>query len=307
MPRTFPFMTVDAFTTQPLSGNSCAVVFDADELDAATMQAIAREMNLSETSFVLRPSDPARADFRARYFTPGEEIPLAGHPTIATGFALVDSGRLVLRPDRDRTTIALELNVGPIRVDITHSASGRSGVAEVAMYQMPPEFRAAYPVETTAPIFGLAPADLLPDVPIQTVSTGTPQLMVAVRDHDVLRRARLDAAAYDRFRQASGNEFFSAHLFCLGGATPQGDVFARHFTGPPASFEDPFTGSATGGMGAFLWHYGLLKTPRFTAEQGHWLERPGTASVEVIGPRPAIETVRVAGPAVAVVRGELTI
>ena len=307
MPRTFPFLTVDAFTTQPLTGNACAVVFDADDLDANTMLAIARDLNMSETSFVLRPSDPSKADFRARYFTPGEEIPLAGHPTIATGFALVDTGRLKLRADRDRTTVALELNVGPIRVDIIHSASGRSGVAEVAMYQKTPEFRATYLAEVTAPIFGLTPGDLLPGVPVQTISTGTPQLMVAVRDHDTLRRAVLDPAAYDQLRQASGNEFFSAHLFCLGGATPRGDVFARHFTGPPASFEDPFTGSATGGMGAFLWRYGLIKSPRFTAEQGHWIHRPGTASVEVLGPRDAMETVRVAGPAVAVVRGELTL
>ena len=306
MPKTYPFMQVDAFTTRPLSGNACAVVFDADDLDTDTMQAIAREQNLSETSFVLRPSAGSRADFRARYFTPGEEIPLAGHPTIATGFALVDSGRLKLDPARDRTTIALELNVGPIRVDITHSATGRSGVAEVAMYQKTPEFRTTYPAETAA-IFGLTPADLLPDVPIQTVSTGTPQLMLAVRDHATLRRALLDVSGYERLRSESGNEFFSAHVFCLGGATPQGDVFARHFTGPPASFEDPFTGSATGGMAAYLWHYHLIRSPRFTAEQGHWLNRPGAAAVEVIGKRDAIETVRVAGPAAAVIRGELTL
>lgn len=306
MPKTYPFMQVDAFTTQPLAGNACAIVFDADDLSTETMQSIAREQNLSETSFVLRPSPGSRADFRARYFTPGEEIPLAGHPTIATGFALVDSGRLKLSPDRDRTTIALELNVGPIRVDITHSATGRSGVAEVAMYQKTPEFRAVYPAETAA-VFGLTPADLLPGVPVQTVSTGTPQLMLAVRDHATLRRAQLDVSAYERLRHESGNEFFSAHVFCLGGATPQGDVFARHFTGPPASFEDPFTGSAIGGMGAYLWHYNLLRSPRFTAEQGHWLNRPGAASVEVIGKRDAIETVRVAGSAAAVIRGELTI
>ena len=307
MSKTFPYMLVDAFTDQPLSGNACAIVFDADDLDRAAMQAVAREMNLSETSFVLRPTDPARADFRARYFTPGEEIPLAGHPTIATGFALVDSGRLKLDPTRDRTTIALELPVGSIRVDIVHSAAGRSGVAEVGMFQMTPQFRAEYAPETAAPIFGLTPADLLPGVPVQTVSTGTPQLMLAVKDHDALRRARLDPVAYDRLRQKSGNEFFSAHVFALSGVTPKGNVFARHFTGPPASFEDPFTGSATGGMGAFLWHYGLLDSPRFVAEQGHWLERPGAASVEVIGKRNAIETVRVAGPAVAVVRGEMTL
>ena len=307
MAKNYPFMQVDAFTDRPLAGNACAIVFDADDLDTATMQAIAREQNLSETSFVLRPTASSRAHFRARYFTPGEEIPLAGHPTIATGFALVDSGRLKLDPAHDRTTIALELNEGPIRVDIIHAAHGRSGVAEVAMYQRQPEFRATFSLETVAPVFGLAPDDILPGVPAQTVSTGTAQLMVAVRDHDTLRRAVLDPAAYDRLRQESGNSFSSAHLFCLGGVTPRGDVFARHFTGPPASFEDPFTGSATGGMAAFLWHYGLLKSPRFTAEQGHWLGRPGQAAVEVIGPRDAIETVRVAGPAAAVIRGELTL
>ena len=306
MPKTYPFVQVDAFTTQPLAGNACAVVFDADDLSTETMQAIAREQNLSETSFVLRPGPGSRADFRARYFTPGEEIPLAGHPTIATGFALVDTGRLELDPARDRTTIALELNVGPIRVDITHSATGRSGVAEVAMYQKTPEFRATYPAATAA-VFGLTPEDLLPGLPVQTVSTGTPQLMLAVRDHATLRRAALDVPAYERLRRESGHEFFSAHVFCLGGATPRGDVFARHFTGPPASFEDPFTGSATGGMAAYLWHHGLIRSPRFTAEQGHWLNRPGAAAVEVIGKRDAIETVRVAGPAVAVIRGELTV
>ncbi len=238
---------------------------------------------------------------------PEHPYPAGLDDAVAAFLALVDSGRLKLAPDRHMTTIALELNVGPIRVDITHSATGRSGVAEVAMYQKQPDFRAKYPAETVAPVFGLTPGDLLPGMPVQTVSTGTPQLMLAVRDHAALRRASLDPAAYDRLRLSSGNEFFSAHVFCLGGVTPKGDVFARHFTGPPASFEDPFTGSATGGMAAYLWHYGLLKTPRFAAEQGHWLNRPGAASVEVIGPRDAIETVRVAGPAAAVIRGELTI
>src|SRR6476619_3627785 len=90
---TFPFMQVDAFTDRPLGGNPCAIVFDADTLDAATMLAIAREMNLSETSFVVRSSV---ADVGARYFTPAEEIPMAGHPTIATIFALAETGRLAL-------------------------------------------------------------------------------------------------------------------------------------------------------------------------------------------------------------------
>jgi len=99
-------------------------------------------------------------------------------------------------------------------------------------------------------------------------------------------------------------DFSSPHLFCLGGATPEGDTFARHLSPPPDVFEDPFTGSATGGMAAYLWRYGLIDQPRFTAQQGHWIGRPGVASVEVIGPRTDIETVKVGGEAVLILRGE---
>src|SRR5690349_9750866 len=128
---TFPFMQVDAFADRPLSGNPCAIVFDADGLDDATMLAIAREMNLSETAFVLRSHV---ADVGARYFTPAEEIPLAGHPTIATIFALAETGRLVL--DGERTTISLELRVGPIPVEII-ARDGR--VHKVIMSQKRPQ------------------------------------------------------------------------------------------------------------------------------------------------------------------------
>ncbi len=288
---TYSFQQVDAFTTSPLGGNPCAIVFDADDLDPKTMQAIAREMNLSETAFVLRSMV---ADVRARYFTPEREIPLAGHPTIATIFALVETGRIRLQGER--MTIQLELRDGPIPVEVTASA----GKADfINMTQRKPQFLDCLAAATVMPAWGLAADDLLPDVPIQIVSTGTPQLMIPVRNHAVLRRIAMNEAAYRQLRDAA--DFFSAHLFCLGGATPAGDTFARHI----APFEDPFTGSATGGMGAYLWHYGLLERPIFTAEQGHWMGRPGQARVEVVGTRAAIETVKVGGPAVTILRGEL--
>src|SRR5688572_734502 len=110
---TYPFMQLDAFTTRPLGGNPCAVVFDCEDLPEATMQAVAREMNLAETAYVWRMAD---GRFRARYFTPAEEIPLAGHPTIATVFSLVESGRLKL--DGDYLKIPLVLRDGPIDVEI---------------------------------------------------------------------------------------------------------------------------------------------------------------------------------------------
>ena len=294
---TYPFMQVDAFTDRPLGGNPCAVILDADDLDEATMLAVAREMNLSETAFVRRSSV---ADFGVRYFTPAEEIPLAGHPTIATTFALVQAGRL--RLSGAHTTIQLELMHGPIAVEIY----AQSGVVErIVMTQRKPQFLSLHDPAQALPVFGLAPEDALPGAPIQTVSTGTPQLMLPLRSLEALRRARLDVAAYERYRAAA--DFFSPHLFCLQGVTPAGRTFARHFGTPPDLLEDPFTGSATGGMAAYLWRYGLIDQPAFAAEQGHWMGRPGLGQAEVIGPPDDIQTVKVGGQAALVLRGEMQI
>ncbi len=290
-----PLLQVDAFTQRPLGGNPCAVVFDADGLDDATLQAVAREMNLSETVFLLPPRE---TDFRARYFTPVAEIPMAGHPTIATACALVDAGRLAL--GEAPATISLELPVGPVPVEI----HGRGGAfARAVMTQGRPEFLRDHDAGDVAALFGLDPADLLPGAPVQTVSTGTPQLMVPVTGHAPLRRIRLDYDAYRRYREETG--FFSAHVFCLEGATDAGRTFARHFVDPPDFVEDPFTGSATGAMAGYLWRHGLVEEPHFIAEQGHWMGRPGRGDVEVVGPREAATGVRVGGSAVVVTRGHL--
>jgi trans-2,3-dihydro-3-hydroxyanthranilate isomerase len=279
----YPFMQVDAFTTQRLAGNPCAILFDADDLDEATMLAVARENNLSETAFVRR-SDVA--DFGVRYFTPAEEIPLAGHPTIATAYALAETGRLRLTSGHH--TLTLELRDGPITVEVLSSA-GR--VTEVVMTQRQPRFLRTYRSADVMPAFGL------------TVSTGTPQLMVPVRDLDALRRAHvvLDVCTALKDR----GDWFSPHLFVLPGLSPGAVTFARDFGLPPDVPEDPFTGSATGGMAAYVWRYGLIDAPLFVAEQGHWMQRPGQARVEVVGPRDNIEAVKVGGAAVTVLRGEL--
>ncbi len=148
MPRTYPFMQVDAFTTRPLSGNACAIVFDADELDTATMQAIAREHESLGNEFRPAPERPVQGRFPRALFHAGRGNPARGssRPSPRGSRSWTAAGSSC-DADRDRTTIALELNVGPIRVDIVHSAHGRSGVAEVAMYQMQPEFRATYPAD----------------------------------------------------------------------------------------------------------------------------------------------------------------
>jgi trans-2,3-dihydro-3-hydroxyanthranilate isomerase len=172
----------------------------------------------------------------------------------------------------------------------------------VVMSQRKPQFLREYAAEEVLPVFGLDSGDLLPGALIQTISTGTPQLFVPVCGLDALRKIKLDVDAYIALRARS--DFFSAHLFCLHG-TEQGDTFARHFVTPPDLIEDPYTGSATGGMGAYLWHHNLIETPIFVAEQGHWMGRPGAGLVEVVGPRDAIETVKVGGAAATILRGEL--
>ncbi len=290
----YPFMQVDAFTDVALGGNPCAIVFEADDLDDVKRLAIAREMNLSETAFVQKPT-ASGADVAARYFTVDEEIPLAGHPTIATIYALVESGRLKLTGDITR--IMLELKVGPIPIEI-YSSAGK--VQQVVMSQKKPQFLAIHNPADIMPAFGLTPDDLLAGYPIQTVSTGTPQLMIPVPNLDTLRRVQVNAPLYNHLREIG--DWFSPHLFCAQGVTSEGHTFARH-VGP--TLEDPFTGSATGGMAAYLYHYGIINQTEFIAEQGHWINRPGKANVRIVGSPDDIETVKVGGSAVTVLKGEL--
>ena len=296
-----PFLLVDAFTTEPLRGNPCAVVLDADALPPETRQRLAREFNQSETAFVNR-APVGSTEFSVRFFTPAEEIPLAGHPTIAAVTALLHAGRVALPADGTPLRLTLNLLHGAIRVDVLPGAPGQPPL--VWMTQRRPVFGATHAPDDVLPLFGLTPDDLLPGAPIQTVSTGTPQLMVLLRDHAALRRAHVaDAAGLGAYRAAS--DFFSPHLFCLGGATPAGHTFARHFGTPPDISEDPVTGSATGGMAAYLWHHGYLESSEFVAEQGHDMGRAGAVQVRLIGTRNAIEAVQIGGTGVVMVEGGL--
>ena len=289
--RRYDVVWVDAFTTEPLTGNACAVVTDARGLDDATMLAIARETNLSETSFVF--AGDADADFSVRYWTPVSEIPMAGHPTIATTHALCEAGIV----GRDRRAIRLRMPAGVIPVEI------RAGTpVSYAMSQPPPAFLRTYPRAPLAAALGLAEADLAPGFEPQTVSTGTPQLMVALAG-----RAALDRCAPDRAALFSGErDWFSVHVFCRG----DGDValVARHFADFGRLVEDPFTGSATGGMAGYCARYGFVEASSYAVAQGMHVHRPGRAHVDVGGTPPRdIGRITVAGAAVSVLRATLEI
>jgi trans-2,3-dihydro-3-hydroxyanthranilate isomerase len=214
-------------------------------------------------------------------------------------YALVDSGRLRLASNY--LQLPLVLRDGPVDVEI-FAKDGH--VERVVMSQRKPQFLKTYQPSDVLPSFGLDESDLFPNAVIQTVSTGTPQLMILLKALDSLRKTTLDIEKYAALRNAS--DFFSPHLFCLQGVE-NGATFARDFGLPPDTLEDPFTGSATGGMAAYLWHYGLIDSPIFIAEQGHWMNRPGQGYVEVVGPRDDMQTVKVGGAAVTVFKGELRI
>lgn len=293
---TRPFLIVDAFASRRLEGNPCAVVLEAEGLDEETMQSVARETNLSETAFV-SPDAADRDSFRARYFTPEKEIPFAGHPTVATVRALVDADHVQV--DRGGAEVRLALPAGGVDVDV----SGDEQDLRFTMTQRPPEWGRTYEPAPVAEACGLGPRDVVDVPPIQTVSTGTPMLMIRVSDLEALRRARIDFDAYRRLR--GQGDFFSPHLYCLSGISNDATTFARHFGVPPDTLEDPFTGSATGAMAAHLWRHDLLDEPRFVAEQGHWMGRPGRAYVDVLASPSGVQRTRVGGSAVTVIQGTL--
>lgn len=296
--KPYQLIWVDAFTSVAFGGNPCPVLLDADDISPELRQRIAKEMNQSETAYALKST---RADFGARYYTPAEEIPLAGHPTVSLMTALVDAGRITLG-DKP-IPLTLELRDGP--VDVVVQKGSVPGATRVTMTQRKPVFTRSYTPEEMLPCFGLTPADLLPGKPIQTVNTGTPFVMIPLKDHAALGRASIDFEKFAALK-AKG-DFFSPHLFALGGFTKDGDVAARHFSLPPDVIEDAATGSASGCQAAYLWHYGLMPKPTFVCEQGHNLGRPSRIEAEVVGPRDNIETVKISGNAVVVMRGELSL
>jgi trans-2,3-dihydro-3-hydroxyanthranilate isomerase len=288
---TLQMLWVDAFTAVPLEGNACAVVLDARGLDDRRMQAIARETNLSETSFVF-PGD-ADADFNVRYWTPSGEIPMAGHPTIATTHALCESGAIAAGQD----VVRLKMPAGVVPVTIARGSPPR-----YAMSQIAPAFLSTWSRAEAARALNLREDELRAGTTPQTVSTGTPQLMVALASREALDRCVPDAAALF----GDQRDWFSVHVFAPG----DGDValVSRHFAEFRGIVEDPFTGSATGGMAGYCARYGLVRERNYVVAQGAHVHRPGLAEVSVGGEPPdAIGRITVAGPAVTVMQATMTL
>ena len=285
----FPVDWVDAFTDRPFGGNGCAVVHGGAVLDDDTAMRFVRETSLVECTFT-GPSD--MADFRVRYYLASREIPFAGHPTIATVAALQARGLI------EGNSAVLETGAGLVPVEI--SSDG------IEMTQIAPEFGILADPERVAKTIGLAPADLA--APPQLVSTGLPFIITLLQSKDALRRARIDRESLATLcanMGYDGTDMMEPFLVTLGGADETGDTFSRLLMAPPSPPEDPFTGSATGAMAAYLWHHDLMPADSFVAQQGHWMGRPGQARVTRMGPRDAMTGVKVAGQAWRLMSGEL--
>ncbi|UWS03010.1 PhzF family phenazine biosynthesis protein [Phaeobacter inhibens] len=283
----YDFDWVDAFSACAFGGNGCAVVHGGAELSDETCMAYVRETSLVECTFT-GPSEVA--DVRVRYFLASREIPFAGHPTIATVAALRDRGLMT------EDTITLETGAGFVRVTVV------DGLIE--MTQVAPEFGAFADPELVAAAVSL-PLDAIVGQP-QRVSTGLPFCITVLRDRASLEAAQLDIPALTRLGGAMGAEgidMMEPFLVTLDGATAEGDTFSRLLMAPPSPPEDPFTGSATGAMAAYLWRHGLMASDQFIAEQGHGLGRPGQAVVTRVGPAEAPSGIRVAGRGYVLMRG----
>jgi len=294
---TYKFDWVDAFTDQPMGGNACVVVHGADALPVDARMALVRETSLSECAYLVQ-SD--RADFGARYYLAEREILMAGHPTIATVASLVSRGMVGLVDGRAEFTLEVGAGVLPITVQTLPD-----GGILITMTQLKPVFTNQHDPAKIAAIYGLQANDIA-GIP-QTVSTGTPFCIVVLKDKPALKRAVLNADMLADYTAGDRGDFEEPFLVTLGGETADGHVYSRLLLPPPMPAEDPFTGSATGCMAAYIWANGLIETPVFVAEQGHWMGRPGRASVEVLGPRHDVGGVRVGGRGYVLMSGKIEI
>jgi trans-2,3-dihydro-3-hydroxyanthranilate isomerase len=302
--KEYRFHQVDVFTDRPFAGNPLAVFPDAGGLTGDEMQALAREMNLSETTFVL-PTRAAEADFRVRILTPRAEVPFAGHPVVGTHWVLAHLGRV--RLTEPMTTVRFELGVGVLPADL-HVRAGR--VERVVMTQGRPRFLGAIDDwESLACGLGLPSAAVRETgLPVEVVSTGVAQITVPVRslsEAAALDPRRMDTAALSQACQTAGAE--TILVFARETVDPKAAVHVRVFAPLHGIPEDPATGSATGGLGAYLVRHRLIPAPggsaSFQSEQGLEMGRPSElyVQVDVAGGEPTV--VRVGGRAVAVLEG----
>jgi trans-2,3-dihydro-3-hydroxyanthranilate isomerase len=291
--RQFSFVQLDVFTSRPFEGNSLAVFLDGRGLSDEEMQALAREMNLSETTFILprEASIERERGVRVRIFTVQEELPFAGHPTLGTGFQL--------RGSSGAREIVMDLNVGKVPVRFEERA-GQPAFGE--MTQVDPEFGERHDREAVVRASGLRDGDIDPSLPIQTISTGLPFTVVPIRGLDTMRALHVDLKSCAEYLERSGGKFF--YFVSRETVDPAARLHARmmFYNG-----EDPATGSAAGCAAAWMVAHGVAQPEeRVLIEQGVEMKRPSRIFVRASRRDDRVVNVRVGGNVVEVLRGEVS-
>jgi trans-2,3-dihydro-3-hydroxyanthranilate isomerase len=304
--KEYRFVQVDVFTEKTFGGNPLAVFPDAEGLTTQEMQSLAREMNLSETTFVLPPEDPG-ADFRVRIFTPAAELPFAGHPVVGTHWVLAHLGRVDLK--EPVTEVRFELGVGVLPAELEVA---RGKVERVVMTSDQPRF-----LDLVEDLAELAAGLGLPEeaitetgLPVHVVSTGIPSLIVPVRslsEVQALDSGSLNVAALARVSEPLATD--TVLVFALETEDPEATAHVRVFAPMVGVLEDPATGSANGTLGAYLVHHRAVPvkegTNHFVSEQGAEMGRPSTVHILVDTSGGGITRVRVAGSVVPILDGRV--
>lgn len=300
----YRFLHLDVFTGTPFEGNQLAVFPEPQGLTAAQMQRLANEMNFSESTFVLPREGPG--DVRMRIFTPGAELPMAGHPTIGTTFALALEGTIA----RGRESFVFELGVGPTPVALEWNAGG---LAFAWMEQKPPAFGGVLADRgAVAAAVGLSAGDLIPGLPVQAVSCGVPFLFVPVATRAAVDAAAIDRKAMARAFQAAAIEELPVFFFTpdRSGASDDATVYSRMLAPSFGISEDPATGGASGPLASYLLHHGLVSrevAKSMVSFQGVAMGRPSRIHMSLESDGDRITRVRVGGQSVLVGRGELSV
>jgi trans-2,3-dihydro-3-hydroxyanthranilate isomerase len=302
--RELTFYTLDVFTDRIFGGNQLAVFPDAPELETSVMQAIAREFNLSETVFV-RPTQMEGALRRLRIFTPGAELPFAGHPTVGAAQLLVELGIAPRDPDGG-SRFAFEENVGLVAIEVSSIEDGRFFTWLTAARVPEKGADAVAEREALAALLGLQLDDILEteqDAPC-VYSAGVPFLFIPLRDRDALRRASLDLAGWRKSLQGSSSE--DLYLFCHDLNSSGVDIHSRMFAPAMGIAEDPATGGAAAAFAGYLWQRAGAAR-RWIISQGEDMGRPSTLHVEATEEDSRLTKVRVGGTAVRVSQGTMRV
>jgi trans-2,3-dihydro-3-hydroxyanthranilate isomerase len=306
--RTYEFVQLDVFTQTPLTGNPLAVFTDARGLDDGEMQAVAREMNLSETTFIL-PRDPvteARQGTKVRIFTVAEELPFAGHPTLGTALHLYALG---FSPGSEQSAeITLDLKAGKIPVHFTANSenAGRNrvdGQVFGQMRQRDPELGVTLSREKVARVIGITADEIPPEWPVQIVSTGLPFAIVGIRSQKTLANLSFSHAQAAEFLKNTEARFF----YFLCSDRHQGRLKARarmFFYGG----EDPATGSAAGCAASWMVQHGIANSDdQVVIRQGVEMGRASEMYVRATRDGERVTNVRVGGYAVELLRGTMSL